>query len=224
MQFCTEDIEKLLALHQEKNIRLEGNILKILEDGGNEEFAKYLKDSIEQDNKKRSSRLAITKKIQAQNKELLEKSQENENLVAEIKAALENANENSLLIQEKNSELLEWKEENEKLQLDLRSALQKAETAKNHAEQDLDLLQKKSQYELIGNIVKVALIVIVGVALISTSMYIVAIAANRETQIIGSTWSNMLGILLTNAFSIVGTITGVKYADNAREKSKERAE
>jgi hypothetical protein len=30
----------------------------------------------------------------------------------------------------------------------------------------------------------------------------------------------MLGILLTNAFSIVGTITGVKYADNAREKSK----
>jgi hypothetical protein len=51
-------------------------------------------------------------------------------------------------------------------------------------------------------------------------MYVIAIMTGRETQIIGSTWSNMLGILLTNAFSIVGTITGVKYADNARLKSK----
>ena len=28
-----------------------------------------------------------------------------------------------------------------------------------------------------------------------------------ETQVIGSTWSNLTGILLTNAFSIVGTVT-----------------
>jgi hypothetical protein len=43
-------------------------------------------------------------------------------------------------------------------------------------------------------------------------MYGVAIVSNYDTQIIGSTWSNMFGILLTNAFSIVGTIMGVKYA------------
>jgi hypothetical protein len=43
-------------------------------------------------------------------------------------------------------------------------------------------------------------------------MYLFAILYGRETQIIGSTWSNLLGILLTNAFSIVGTIMGVKYA------------
>jgi hypothetical protein len=36
--------------------------------------------------------------------------------------------------------------------------------------------------------------------------------SGTDTQIIGSTWSNMFGILLTNAFSIVGTIMGVKYA------------
>jgi len=46
-----------------------------------------------------------------------------------------------------------------------------------------------------------------------------AIAYDKETQIIGSTWSNMFGILLTNAFSIVGTIMGVKYAnDSVKDK------
>jgi hypothetical protein len=43
-------------------------------------------------------------------------------------------------------------------------------------------------------------------------MYAIAMMTGKDTQIIGSTWSNMLSILLTNAFSIVGTIIGVKYA------------
>jgi len=43
-------------------------------------------------------------------------------------------------------------------------------------------------------------------------MYAWAMSSGTDTQIIGSTWSNMFGILLTNAFSIVGTIMGVKYA------------
>ena len=43
-------------------------------------------------------------------------------------------------------------------------------------------------------------------------MYGIALFSEQDTQIIGSTWSNMFGILLTNAFSIVGTIMGVKYA------------
>ena len=37
-----------------------------------------------------------------------------------------------------------------------------------------------------------------------------------ETQVIGSAWSNMFGILLTNAFSIIGTIMGVKYANGKK--------
>lgn len=43
-------------------------------------------------------------------------------------------------------------------------------------------------------------------------LYWMAIVTNKETQIIGSTWSNMFSVLLTNAFSIVGTIMGIKYA------------
>jgi len=73
-------------------------------------------------------------------------------------------------------------------------------------------MQKKSQFELIGMIVKIALFVICGVGIITTIMYGIALFSGHDTQIIGSTWSNMFGILLTNAFSIVGTIMGVKYA------------
>jgi hypothetical protein len=220
MKFCSDDINKILLIAKEKNVRLEGNILKIIEAEDNEEFAKYLTDSIELDNKNRKKRLAITKDIQSQNRQLKEKDQQNGDLMKELVDALQRAEENSELVENKNRELVLWKEENEKLQLDLKAALTAAETSKKQVEEDLEFLQKKSQYELIGNIVKVALIVIIGVAIISTVMYVIAIVAGRETQIIGSTWSNMLGILLTNAFSIVGTITGVKYADNAREKSK----
>jgi hypothetical protein len=122
-------------------------------------------------------------------------------------------------IQQQNKELKKQESENIKLVEEAEEARQEAEDAKHIAETDLDILQKKSQYELIGSIVKVALFIIVSVGLVSTLMYVLAIFTDRETQIIGSTWSNMLGILLTNAFSIVGTITGVKYATDAKEKN-----
>lgn len=86
------------------------------------------------------------------------------------------------------------------------------EIEKNNALNDLDVIIKRNQSELISTVVKVALIVIIGVGLITTALYMVAIFTSKDTQIIGSTWSNMFGILLTNAFSIVGTIMGVKYA------------
>jgi hypothetical protein len=45
----------------------------------------------------------------------------------------------------------------------------------------------------------------------------ISLFMNKDTQIIGSTWSNMFGILLTNAFSIIGTIMGVKYASKEKD-------
>jgi methyl-accepting chemotaxis protein len=86
------------------------------------------------------------------------------------------------------------------------------EVEKNMALNDLDVMIKKSQSELIKIIVKCALAVIIGVGIVTTILYWVAIVTNKETQIIGSTWSNMFSVLLTNAFSIVGTIMGIKYA------------
>jgi PAS domain S-box-containing protein len=86
------------------------------------------------------------------------------------------------------------------------------EIEKNIAINDLDVIIKKNQSELIKVIVKVALAVIVGVGFVTTLLYWMAMITGKDTQIIGSTWSNMFSVLLTNAFSIVGTIMGIKYA------------
>jgi methyl-accepting chemotaxis protein len=92
------------------------------------------------------------------------------------------------------------------------------EIEKNAALNDLDIIMKKSQGELIKIIVKVALAVIVGVGVVTTVLYWAAIITGQDTQIIGSTWSNMFSVLLTNAFSIVGTIMGIKYATQDSKK------
>jgi methyl-accepting chemotaxis protein len=92
------------------------------------------------------------------------------------------------------------------------------EIEKDAALNDLDVVMKKSQSELIKTIVRVALAVIVGVGVVTTSLYWMAIITNQDTQIIGSTWSNMFSVLLTNAFSIVGTIMGIKYATQEGKK------
>jgi methyl-accepting chemotaxis protein len=99
----------------------------------------------------------------------------------------------------------------------LRAAI---EIEKDAAVNDLDATIKKSQNELIKVIVKSALFVIMSVGFITTIMYSFAILSNKDTQIIGSTWSNMFSVLLTNAFSIVGTIMGIKYATSEDKKSK----
>jgi hypothetical protein len=94
------------------------------------------------------------------------------------------------------------------------------EIEKDAAVNDLDATIKKSQNELIKTIVKSALFVIMSVGFITTIMYSFAILSNKDTQIIGSTWSNMFSVLLTNAFSIVGTIMGIKYATSDDKKDK----
>ena len=122
-------------------------------------------------------------------------------------------------VQEQNKQLHQKRIDNEKLMEELKEALKTAENAKKSAEEDLDLIQKKTQFELIGNIVQVALWVIIGVGVIVTAMYWYAIYANSsETTLIGNAWSNLFGILLTNSFSIIGTIMGVKYASDSKKE------
>ena len=117
------------------------------------------------------------------------------------------------------TEMINSKNKIDALSKDLQIELEKSEKLKDSIEiekdaalNDLDLVLKKSQNELIKVIVKCALAVILGVGVITTMLYWAAIITNKETQIIGSTWSNMFSVLLTNAFSIVGTIMGIKYA------------
>ncbi|CAB4174579.1 hypothetical protein UFOVP1247_18 [uncultured Caudovirales phage] len=215
MKFCKKDIDALIEL-KKRNIYLEGNIIKLIETD-DVDFAEYLAESLLRDRENRKRRLTITKQIQGQNSKLIEQKTENESLMEELRETLVSIEESKSQIECQNTELIQWKEKNEIIGEELKEALENAERAKDIAETDLDILQKRTQFELIGTIVKVALYIIIGVGVTTTALYTVALFAEKDTQVIGSTWSNMFGILLTNAFSIIGTIMGVKYAS---EKNK----
>jgi len=125
------------------------------------------------------------------------------------------------------TESVNSKKEIDQLSKDLKNQLDNTEKLKNSIEieknsalNDLDVMIKKSQSELIKTIVKVALSVIIGVGVVTTILYWLAMVTGKDTQIIGSTWSNMFSVLLTNAFSIVGTIMGIKYATQEDGKKK----
>ena len=119
-------------------------------------------------------------------------------------------------VQVQNRELIASQEENEKLLSELKDAVKKADEAKDAALNDLDLMQKKTQFELIGKIVQVALWIIIGVGVFTTGLFMFSMYTGIDTTLIGNTWSNLFGILLTNSFSIIGTIMGVKYASEGK--------
>jgi flagellar biosynthesis GTPase FlhF len=216
---------QLIELYKTKKIGLEGNILKLIDSDGDEEFSSYVKESIDRDKDSRRKRLDITKQVQSQNNDLTKWKNENERVNKELTSALEEAEESNkamLVAKQEAEDSLEEAQnarvEAENARIEAEKARQEAENAKISAESDLDLIQKKSQFELIGTIVRVALWVILGVGGVTTAMYLVALSTGLDTTVIGSTWSNIIGILLTNAFSIVGTIMGVKYASEKSDK------
>jgi hypothetical protein len=133
--------------------------------------------------------------------------------------SLKEAEEQKIKIEAQNEELVAWREENEKIQQELQKEMVnserariEAEAAKTNALNDLDILQKRNQTELISTIVRVALWIIMGVGVITTGVYVFTLIMEKDTQVISAAWSNIFGILLTNAFSIIGTIMGIKYA------------
>lgn len=209
--------KKLIELYDERSICLEGNILKLIDADGDVAFEEYIKTATEKDKETRRKRLDITKRVQTQNDTLTKSQFENEKLMADLRDTLKNVEDSKTKIEHQHTELLKWREENERMSAELKDALIKAEQAKAAAESDLDIMQKKTQFELIGRIVRIALAVIIGTGVSVTLMYIAALYANKDTQMIGSTWSNIVSILLTNAFSIIGTIMGVKYASSKDE-------
>lgn len=183
MKFTQETESSLIELASSRRVYLEGNILKLVETD-TPEFQEYIKEAISKDEDTRKKRLEITRQVQDQNKELEAKAKENDQLMSDLKVALE-----------------------------------EAEKSKQAAMNDLDLMQKRSQFELIGNIVKMALWVIMGVGIVTTLLYAAALFyGSVDTTLLGNTWSNLFGILLTNSFSIIGTIMGVKYANNGKEE------
>lgn len=177
-------VKEAIQIAAKKKVFIEGSFVKLLADTSDEDVRVYIDECKVKDRSARRKRLEITKQVQEQNKKLEEANAINAALVIELQNKVE----------------------------EVETAKNEAEVLRDAALEDLEVMQKRTQYELISTIVKVALYVIVGVGIFTTIMYGIAIITGQDTQIIGSTWSNMFGILLTNAFSIVGTIMGVKYA------------
>lgn len=219
---------QLLELFRTKKISLEGNILKVIDSEGDPDFEKYIQEATEKDKEVRRKRLDVTRQVQSQNTDLTKWKKENERVNSQLTKALEEAEKSNkaMLVAKQEAELAledaqKAKIDAENARIEAEKARHEAEQAKNLAENDLELMQKKTQFELIGSIVKVALWVIMGVGGVVTAVYLIALFKGLNTDVIGSTWTNIVSILLTNSFSIVGTIMGVKYAnqDNNKDKS-----
>ncbi len=217
--------QELLDLLKTKNIGLEGNILKLIDVEDDKEFSEYVETCIQKDKDNRKRRLDVTKKVQEQYTELLKSKEVTDKVKKELEESLRVTTESMEEVKKAKEEAEAAREQAEKMRQEAEeskvialNAKAEIENAKKKVEDDLDILQKKSQNELIGIIVRVSLFVIVGVAVVTTAVYLIAMFSGKDTQVVASTWSNIIGILLTNAFSIIGTIMGVKYATEDKKK------
>jgi hypothetical protein len=186
-------VEQLRQVAAEHDLYLEGGILRLVSvDDRSPESVKYVEEAKRLDKARRRERLEFTKGVQRRNKEY----------------------------QQQNGELKKERGRNDALMVQLKDEKSRTEQALETVKKDLDYAQRKNQFELVENIVTAALRVIIGVGVVTTVMYAVALFVTEDpaaVTLLGSTWSNLLGILLTNSFSIVGTIMGVKYASDQRE-------
>ena len=212
---------QLLDLYSTRKIVLEGNILKLIDPDGDTEFETYLNEAIEKDKAIRKKRLTEYSRVQNQNTELTKLNEENVKVNAELKDALDEAetSKNDAITAKEEAE--EARQRAEEASVMAEQAKEEALSAKTNAETNLDHLQKKTQYELIGRIVKSSLWVIVGIGITTTLIFSISLIWGGDTDKtnIFTTWSNVLGIMLTNAFSIIGTIMGVKYASEKKDQS-----
>jgi hypothetical protein len=224
IRFDKKTKEQLLELWNSKKIGLEGNLLKLIDVEDDEELKKYLQEASEKDKDTRRKRLELTKQIQSQNQELLKWKDENERIQTELRESLSKTEESMMQSNSAKEEAEKMREVAEQLRLEAETSKELAIKAKSDAEQaknvalnDLDVMQKKTQFELISVIVRVALWVIIGVGIVTTLLYAIVLFKGIDNPIISSTWSNLLGILLTNSFSIIGTIMGIKYASDKKD-------
>jgi Fe2+ transport system protein B len=209
--------KQLIETLQKRKVSIEGNILKIIDTEGDDEFKKYIDEAIDRDKETRRKRLELTKKIQLQNYELTKSKEDLEKTQIELSDSLKKTQESVDELVKSKLEADRLREVAEVARVEAINSKNLAENAKKQVENDLDILQKRTQNELTGKIVKVALWVVIGVGLLTTLLYITSLIWGKDTQLISSTWSNMMGILLTNAFSILGTIMGVKYATGEKK-------
>jgi len=97
MIVLSKDTKKeLIELLQSKNIGLEGNIVKLIDPEGDDEFKTYLKQCVDKDIAARRKRLEMTKQVQTQNAELTKLNEANQTMMEELQETLKNVEESKL--------------------------------------------------------------------------------------------------------------------------------
>jgi hypothetical protein len=198
----------LISAAAEKNVYIEGSLLRILDPEEKPECTQYLDEAVSKDRQKRETRLEVTKKAQEERRELGTAYDTNEELRKELEASL-------LRTETARGQAEQAREEADDHRKLAEEARHRAEQAKATAEGELDYMQKQTQFQLMHQIVSSAIYVVIGVGLITTGLYVFLIlrgADSAQVTMMGNAWTNMFGILLTNSFSIIGTVMGVKYA------------
>lgn len=81
----------LLQYAQKLGLYMEGNLLKLIDADGDEQFINYLKEAADRDLSIRSKRLRITKQIQEQNKNLVLLNEKLQKTISELEVARDKA-------------------------------------------------------------------------------------------------------------------------------------
>lgn len=224
ISFPREVEESLMQLAVDNNVLIGGKIAKVIR-SDNTDFQEYLKKVVEKEKSLRLVRLSNNKQTQKTMQDL-------KGSKAELEGKTQDLEESKNQLEVKATLLEEKVQENRVLVQEIQQALEVAETAQEnaeqariladsariHAEKDLQLLQQKRQFDLVEDIVQVALKSIMGLQFSITILYIVALITEVQVEVIGDVWANTIGILITNFFSIIGTILGVKYALNPQKE------
>jgi len=209
IRFAEETWVNLILLARTDRIYLEGSILRLVDTQDSAAYQSYVDEARRRDRATREKRSRVTQTVQKQNRDL---QSAHETITAKqerVERALQEAETARAEAEEARARTQEAMEQEHRARVD-------AENAREEAVKDLDYMQKRTQFELMGQIVRVALFLVVGVGSITTILYALALfgpgTSDDDTTLLANTWSNMFGILLTNSFSIIGTIMGVKYA------------
>jgi hypothetical protein len=77
-------------------------------------------------------------------------------------------------------------------------------------EKNLKVLREKNQLKLMNNVVNICLRIIIGIGLSCSIILVVMILFGKQSDLVESTWSQSILLMLSNSFSIIATIQGVK--------------
>ena len=77
-------------------------------------------------------------------------------------------------------------------------------------EKNLKVLREKNQLKIMNNVVNICLRIIIGIGVSCSLILVFMLFFGKQSDLVESTWSQSILLMLSNSFSIIATIQGVK--------------